>query len=364
MLQADEKWMMVEDEFNSIASTFTRHLHAEEYKKLKKLAAQKSVKTVADLPRPTDTITTLSREAQIRKQAEKKREQMKKAAAKHPGHNVPAGSDEEETPMLFTDRHLAGLMQASPGARAPKRILHTDNTKSHTRAAAGFTKQDDGAPLRPKERQRLPDLGDFMKSRRAEVKVREQCPTPLPKPTIRRKELPAKRKEVLVTQEENDDDDDDDLDAIVPLRKGLGKSQLHPKSLSTKTSSTVMGPPLRDKPANLHRESSSASSQSQKTYPRPALKRESSTAGSPPKKTTFSEVSTQSSARHGSKSTTTQPAASLVTEQNNGEFAFMDLPVARSRLLPTRKGLRYGLGAKQTGIKEEKVVKLEEVPYF
>jgi len=363
MLPTDEKWMMVEDEFNSIASTFTRHLHAEEYKKLKKLAAQKSVKTVADLPRPTDSITTLSKEAQMRKQAEKKREQMKKAASKHPGHNEPAGSDEEETPMLFIDRHLAGLMQASPGARAPKRILHTDSTKSHTRAAAGFTKQDDGATLRPKERQRLPDLGDFMKSRRAEVKVREQSPTPLPKATKRREELPPKRKEIPVTREDNDDDEDD-LDAIVPLSKVSGRSLLQPKSSSLKSLSTIMAPPLRDKPANLHRESSSTSSQSQKTYPRPALRRESSSAGSPPKKTTFSEMSTQSSARHISRSTITRPAASLATEQNNGEFAFMDLPVARSRLLPTRRGPRYGPGAKQPGIKEEKVVKLEEVPYF
>jgi len=54
----------------------------------------------------------------------------------------------------------------------------------------------------------------------------------------------------------------------------------------------------------------------------------------------------------------------MATEQNNGEFAFMDLPIARSRLLPTRKGPRYGAGAKQATIKEEKVIKLEEVPYF
>jgi len=362
MQPSDEKWMMVEDEFNSIATTFTKHLHAEEYKKLKKLAARKSVEAVATLSRPTDSITMLSKEAQMRKQAEKTREQTKKAAAKHPGHNEPAGSDEEETPMLFTDRHLAGLMQAPPAARAPKRILHTDNTKSHTRAAAGFTKQEDGSPVRTKERSRLPDLGDFMKSRRPEVKVREQSLTPGRKATIKREELPSKRKESQVTRVV--DDDEDDLDAIVPLRTISAKSQLQSKRSSSKFSSTSMAPPLHDKPANLHRESSSTSSQSQKTYPRPALKREVSSAGSPPKKTTFSDVVIQPSARAPSISVRTRPATSLAAEQNNGEFAFMDLPIARSRLLPTRKGPRYGLGAKQTAVKQEQQIKLEEVPYF
>ena len=349
---------MVEDEFTSIAATFTKHLHAEEYKKLKRLAAQKNVETVAALPRPIDSITALNKEAQLRKQAEKKREHMIKAAAKHPGQNEPPGSDDEEITMLFTDRHLAGLMQGRPGAIHPKRILHPENPKSHTRAAAGFTKQDSGSALRPKQRQRLPDLGDFMKSRRPEIQCREPSPMLDPIATTQGNRSAAEQ-----IAEQIEDDDDEDLDAIVPLHKPSVKTQRPIIPSGTKSLSTPMGPPLRDKPANLYREPSSTSSQSQKSYPRPALRKESSGAGSPPKKAAFIDRATQSSSRRPSMCMV-RPAQSLATEQSKGEFAFVDLPVARSKLLPTRKGIRHGLALKQASIKEGKSIKLEEVPYF
>lgn len=354
----DEKWMMVEDELCSIASTFTRHLHAEEYKRLKKLAAQKSVSTVAALPRPTDSVTALSKEAQMRKRAEEKREHMKKVAANHPGRNETPGSDEEHSAMLFTDRHLAGLMQGSPGARRPKRILHITDNKSHTRAAAGYTKQEDGSPSRPKARQRLPDLGDFMMSRRKEANGREKSPSRPPKATIKQ-EKPSSKLTAVPSKQYEEDEDDDDLDAIVPIRK----SSASVKVATTKSSSSSMAPPTRDRPESLRGEMSSTSSQSKTTYPRPALKRESSSPGSPPKKTAFSDTSTQSSSRRSLVSSV-RPSTSMAVEKKDGEFAFMDLGVSRSKLLPSRKGNRYGHDLKQTLIKEEKAIKLEEIPYL
>lgn len=356
MKNGDEKWMMVEDEFYSMASTFTKHLHATEYKQLKKLAAMKSVETITALPRPTGNITTMT------KQAQKNREQIGKTATRSTAPKENSKSDEEESPMQFMDRHLAGLMQGSPSARAPKRILRVDKAKSHTRAAAGYLKQEDGSPARPKERQRLPDLGDFMMKKRSDVQSREQetSPRATSKTTIQRGRPPQQAKDVSSTiVQDDDDDDDDDLDAIVPFRKPSAKADPSTEVSSTRNP-TSKAPPVRDKAANLTRAISSSSSQSQKTYPRPALRREPSSAGSPSKKATFSNE-TQSSSRRPSVSTS---QAVLISEKSNGEFAYMDLPIARSRLVLARKGARHGVGSKQSIGKEKKTTKLEEVPSF
>lgn len=373
MRPSDEAWIMVEDEFNSIASTFTKHLHREEYKKQQALAAQKSTKIIAALPRPTDRVTALSKQAEIKKQVEHTRVKMKKAAAKYPGQNITPGSDEEEDEMLIGDRHLAGLMHSTSTARPVKRVLTEISTKSNTRAAAGFAKQDTESPKRNRGEQRLPDLDQLTKSRLPELlppKAAEERP--------QEKRKPDKPKRPVIVPI---DDEDDDLDAPVRTQTmPSAASRAHSNAvLKPIFASTNMPPPLLDKPVNLRRTSSSISSTastSQKTYPRPSLKKESSSIPeSPAKKLTFEDVSpfrqkvpqpqsqaalaarTSQSVRRSAEKTkeTTAPTTS------ESQFAYEDVPLIRSRLLPSRRKMRQD-GASQA--KKEPAIKVEEVPMF
>jgi len=373
MKPSDEAWIMVEDEFNSIASTFTKHLHREEYKKQQALAAQKSTKIIAALPRPTDRVTALSKKAEITKQVEHNRVRMKKAATKLAGQNVAPGSDEEGDEMLIGDRHLAGLMHSTSTARPVKRVLTDTSTKSNTRAAAGFSKQDTESPKRNRGEQRLPDLDNLRKPKIPDI----LRPKPAGDWRQDKHKLDRPKRPVFVPI----DDEDDDLDAPVrtrtlPVTASKAHSDLISKPIFTNTS---MPPPLLDKPVNLRRTSSSISSTtstSQKTYPRPSLKKETSSIGeSPVKKLTFEDVSPfrqkipqlqsmaaplvrapQSVGRSAEKPK--EPAANTRTES---QFAYEDVPLIRSKLLPSRRKMRQG-GAAQ--VKQEPAIKVEEVPMF
>jgi len=373
MRPSDEAWVMVEDEFNSIASTFTKHLHREEYKKQQALAAQKSTKIISALPRPTDRVTSLSRQAQIRKEVEHNRVRMKKAAAKHSGQNVAPGSDDEEDDMLIGDRHLAGLMHSTSMARPVKRVLTDTSTKSNTRAAAGFAKQGTESPKRNRGEQRLPDLTNVPRPRLPEL---HRPKTAEERPQDKRKPDKPKRPVVVPI-----DDEDDDLDAPVRTRTlPTPASKAHSGPVPKPTfASTSMPPPLLDKPVNLRRTSSSISSTastSQKTYPRPSLKKESSSIPeSPAKKLTFEDVSPfrqkasqlqpravpterDSKSVRRSAEEVKEAAAPTITES---QFAYEDVPQIRSRLLPSRRKMRQA-GAGQ--VKQEPAIKVEEVPMF
>jgi hypothetical protein len=368
MRPSDEAWIMVEDEFNSIASTFTKHLHREEYKKQQLLAAQKSTKIIAALPRPTDGVTALSKKAEIKKQVEHTRVQLKKAAAKRPGQNVAPGSDEEEDEMLIGDRHLAGLMHSTGTARHVKRVLTDTSTKANTRAAAGFAKQDTESPKRNRGEQRLPNLDappkprlpDIFRPKAAEARSQD-------------KRKPDKPKQTIVVPI---DDEDDNLDAPVRTRTLPTASKAQFSAVAKPIfASTSMPPPLMDKPVNLRRTSSSISSTpstSQKTYPRPSLKKESSSVPeSPAKKLKFEDMSPfpkkipQSQSRapsHHVGRTATKPTETAATTTiTESQFAFEDVPQIKSRLLPSRRKMRQD-GAGQ--VKQEPALKVEEVPMF
>jgi len=177
------------------------------------------------------------------------------------------------------------------------------------------------------------------------------------------------------------DDEEDDLDApirtrILPTSTSKAHSNAIPKPVFA-SASTSMPPPLVDKPVNLRRTSSSISSTtstSQKTYPRPSLKKESSSIPeSPAKKLTFEDVSPvkqkvpQSQPRavpterasHTTRRSSEKPKETVATTTSESQFAYEDVPLIRSRLLPSRRKMRQG-GTGQ--MKQEPAIKVEEVP--
>ncbi|KAL8741972.1 MAG: hypothetical protein Q9190_005479 [Brigantiaea leucoxantha] len=70
-LDRDDIYIMVEDEFLSVARTFTAHLHHAEYIRQKNLArARNRTINTTPLSRPTDSITTMREETKKKKEAE------------------------------------------------------------------------------------------------------------------------------------------------------------------------------------------------------------------------------------------------------------------------------------------------------
>ena len=141
----DDIYMMVEDEFYSIAQSFTQHLHHAEYVRLKNVAKAKGTSNLNSDSRLTDSITEMRKELKRKKQAEAQAEKNKQALSKLGGEaarkrvklSAEEGADpevEEEDPWAGTT--LKGLM-TSPG-NTKTSLMGLQGHKSNTRAAAGY----------------------------------------------------------------------------------------------------------------------------------------------------------------------------------------------------------------------------------
>jgi len=144
---ADDLWMMVEDEFHSIAQTFTKHIHHAEYVRLKKLAKSRGEDTIRGITRPTDGRTAQSNATKLKLEAEAKAKQIKNGLN---GMNAPAKDDSEEEDEYMFDPQLAGLMTGSQ--RASQDLKGLAKARSNTRAAAGFTR----SPQKPRSKYEKP----------------------------------------------------------------------------------------------------------------------------------------------------------------------------------------------------------------
>ncbi|KAK4693183.1 hypothetical protein P7C71_g4161, partial [Lecanoromycetidae sp. Uapishka_2] len=69
-LDADDIYIMVEDEFHSVAQQFTKHLHHAEYIRLRNEAKSRNAGTINSISRPTDSVTAMREELKKKKQAE------------------------------------------------------------------------------------------------------------------------------------------------------------------------------------------------------------------------------------------------------------------------------------------------------
>lgn len=117
--EADDVWLMVEDEFYSTAQLWTQHLHQQEYVRLKKLHKSRGQDTLDALTRGTDGRTAQSREVQLKAQAA----EMAKKRKRSTGGDSGSEGEEDEDDFMF-DPQLAGLMtgssQMASSQRRPK----------------------------------------------------------------------------------------------------------------------------------------------------------------------------------------------------------------------------------------------------
>jgi hypothetical protein len=67
MLPSDERYIMVEDEFLSVAQTYTRSLHRAEYERLQRLAKTTHARRITEIQRPVAGVQRMSKAAVLKK---------------------------------------------------------------------------------------------------------------------------------------------------------------------------------------------------------------------------------------------------------------------------------------------------------
>jgi len=147
-LSADDIYIMVEDEFLSVARTFTAHLHHAEYVRLKSEAKNRNSSTIPSIARPVDSITTMRAETKKKKEAEAQEARTKAGLESIKGPKRPMtasdGSDFDENEARdqpWEGTHLQRFMTTSPN-KALTSLTGLQGVMSHTRAAAGFERSE------------------------------------------------------------------------------------------------------------------------------------------------------------------------------------------------------------------------------
>ncbi|RJE24304.1 hypothetical protein PHISCL_03359 [Aspergillus sclerotialis] len=171
-LDNDDIYIMVEDEFYSIAQTFTQHLHYAEYVKRQKEVKKLNEATIRDLVRSTDG-TPILEETRKRKEAEELSARQKNGLDRLP--------DEEEGRDVEEEMKQDELEDAEEDADWEGTFL------SSTRAAAGFSKQagygnsqvDASSPIRSRARdEEQHDLVEETASEDDDLDLQTNLPAP------------------------------------------------------------------------------------------------------------------------------------------------------------------------------------------
>ncbi|KAI9827234.1 MAG: hypothetical protein M1832_005372 [Thelocarpon impressellum] len=144
-MDADDKYIMVEDEFLATAKTFTQHLHHAEYIRLKNLARTRNSSAAKSIARPVDSLTDMRQDLKMQKLANAASTKQK-AALQNLMDPMAVGAlgqweldeddDREDDPWVGTS--LQNLMTTPK--RAQQSLAGIAGTRSGTRAAADFHK--------------------------------------------------------------------------------------------------------------------------------------------------------------------------------------------------------------------------------
>ena len=171
----DDKFRMVEDEFDATARLFTAHLHRAEYKRLQRLASARSPNAASRISRAVDPNAKMSTSLARVKKAEERKKGVDKALKKsgvvrrkytNGREEGSAESDDYEdldekgkkAMIKARDRptdqwrgtHLASLMNgASSAEKGGVSLVGLQGIPSSTRAAAGYKR-----PERKKEEEK------------------------------------------------------------------------------------------------------------------------------------------------------------------------------------------------------------------
>lgn len=185
-LDKDDKFRMVEDEFLTVAQSFTVYLHAAEYKKQQKMVKNRNAETIDSISRPVTGKMPDQTRRKIESVARSK--QQRRVVQGLLGKKKDGGlsDSDDDTPLPYIGTTLHGLMD-SPRKKAAS-LATLGSIAATTRSAAGF---DRPATQSKAQKRAIPS-------------------SPQPKSVARR----ASTKDGAETQI-SDDEDDDDLDAPI-----------------------------------------------------------------------------------------------------------------------------------------------------
>ncbi len=142
---------MVEDEFHSVAQTFTQHLHHAEYQRLKKKARDAAPPTF----QPTEHMRV---EVKNKLEARLLRAKQKDAVGSITnGVNLSAEEDEEQKDDPWLGTSLAGLMTDANNQKRTA-LVGLEKIQSATRAARGFGRGTGDSPAGRKEKMSVFDI--------------------------------------------------------------------------------------------------------------------------------------------------------------------------------------------------------------
>ena len=149
-LDADDIYIMVEDEFHAIAQSYTQHLHHAEYKRLKEIVKAKHAGSIEKILRPVAASGTkgLSKDRQVhrahKEMAERRDEAFEKIGAKGKDTSENADqdwSDEDADPNVVRDDDpwigtmLQDLMTHQPNNPS---LVGLQGITANTKASRGF----------------------------------------------------------------------------------------------------------------------------------------------------------------------------------------------------------------------------------
>jgi hypothetical protein len=180
---ADDIFMVVEDEFQTVAQSFTHHLHHAEYVRMKKKAR------MASPPTPTIPLDGMRAETKNKLEAKNLSSRQNRAIKDMIGVTGLASPEEEEEEKAndpWQGTSLAGLM-STDGTQTRTALIGLEQIPSSTRAARGFGRGEaDSSPKREEDRSILEIFGG--------KGSRSRATSPSPQPLI------------AASSEEEDDD--------------------------------------------------------------------------------------------------------------------------------------------------------------
>lgn len=186
--EEDDIWMMVEDEFEALAKTFTAHLHHAEYKKLVRKARDAPPKELST------TASSMSKETIRRIQRDNLRQKQQETMAEI-GAGSGGGTAEDNVEDPWRGTSIAGLIAS--GSEEKRSLKGIDRLPSSTRAAQGFARPDskddehtDAEPATPQKPSRSEQPTGVSSSRHAATSAPASKPAQVsrygPEKTVRR----------------------------------------------------------------------------------------------------------------------------------------------------------------------------------
>jgi hypothetical protein len=151
---ADDLFMMVEDEFQAVAQTFTHHLHHAEYVRMKKKAR------VAASPVSMKTTNSMCPETKKKLEAKDLHDRQNVAVEGMAGRGGCASPDDEEEAQgndPWQGTSLAGLM-AKDSTQKKRALVGLEPIPSTTRAAKGFSRGEGDSPTKREENRSILEI--------------------------------------------------------------------------------------------------------------------------------------------------------------------------------------------------------------